>query len=183
MGVLKDNYTSFLNDIEKNIKDKDDLNYIKMRFTKFLDVILDQMDHIMDYKKEEIDTIEKKQKEMDEKMEKIETILSNIEKDIYSEDGFDFEIVCPYCNYEFVIDIDEEKTEVECPECHNIIELDWSGEIDEGHHNCSGSCSSCHGCEDEEYDEDDMAENDEEIDELDENDEQEDIDEENEDDM
>ena len=61
--------------------------------------------------------LENKQNEIDEKFERIEEVVSNIEKDIYSEEGFDFEIVCPYCNYEFVIDVDEEKTEVECPEC------------------------------------------------------------------
>ena len=67
--------------------------------------------------------LENKQNEIDEKFERIEEVVSNIEKDIYSEEGFDFEIVCPYCNYEFVIDVDEEKTEVECPECKNTIEL------------------------------------------------------------
>ena len=36
MGVLKDNYTSFLEDIEKNIKNKEDLEYIKLRFADFL---------------------------------------------------------------------------------------------------------------------------------------------------
>ena len=55
-------------------------------------------------------------------------------------DGFDFEIVCPYCNHEFVADIDfENKRDIECPECHNMIELDFNA--DEG---CSGDCLGCH---------------------------------------
>ena len=53
MGMLKDNYTSFLKDIEENMKNKEDLEYVKKRFADFLD------------------------------------------------------IVCPYCNYEFVIDMDD----------------------------------------------------------------------------
>ena len=70
--------------------------------------------------------------------------------------GFDFEIVCPYCNYEFFIDIDENKTEITCPECQNVIELDWTGDTEENDsHNCSGSCGGCHGCE-EDDDDDDM---------------------------
>lgn len=156
MGLLKDEYKSFLDDIDKNIKDKDDLLYIKQRFATFLDVILDQMDYIVEYKKEEIEKLQQTQNELDEKMAKMQQVVDNIEKDIYAEDGFDFEIVCPYCNYEFVIDVDENKTEIECPECNNIIELDWTGENEE---ECSGHCSGCHGCSDdldeEKQDEDD----------------------------
>ena len=146
MGKLKNEYKSFLDDIEKNIKNKEDLEYIKTRFASFLDVMLDHMDYILDYKKEEIEQLESTQKELNEKMKKMQQVIDNIEKDIYSEDGFDFEIVCPYCNYEFIIDLDENRTEVECPECNNIIELDWDGDVDEGEHGCSGSCGGCHGC-------------------------------------
>lgn len=118
MEDLKNDYKSFLEDIEKRIE-----------------------------------KLEKTQKELDEKMEKMQQVINNIEKDIYSEEGFDFEIVCPYCNYEFIIDMDENKSEIECPECQNIIELDWSGDLehdeDEG---CTGSCGGCHGCHDEDDD-------------------------------
>ncbi len=149
MGTLKDNYTSFLKDIEANIKNKEDLDYIKLRFSDFLDVVLDQMDYMMDHHKDEVEKIEQKQQELENKIGKMEDVVSHIEKDIYSEDGFDFEIVCPYCNYEFVIDVDEEKTEVKCPECNNIIELDWTGELDEPQ-GCTGNCCSCDGCQEDE---------------------------------
>lgn len=155
MGMLKNEYKSFLDDIEKNIKNKEDLAYIKGRFASFLDVMLEQMDYIMDYKKEEIEQLESTQKQIEEKMAKMQQVIDNIEKDIYSEDGFDFEIVCPYCDYEFIIDLDENKTEIECPECQNIIELDWTGDIDEENqnqdkqHGCNGSCHGCNGCDED----------------------------------
>lgn len=153
MGTLKSEYKSFLDDIEKNIKNKEDLEYIKKRFSNFLDIMLDQMDYISEYKKEQIDALKKNQKEMQEKINKMQEVLDNIEKDIYSEEGFDFEITCPYCNYEFFIDIDENKTEVECPECKNSIELDWGAENGEdGNHSCHGDCHGCHGCSDEDDD-------------------------------
>lgn len=157
MGTLKDEYKSFLDDIDQNIKNKEDLQYIKERFASFLDVILDQMDYLVEYKKEEIEKLQNTQKELDDKMAKMQQVVDNIEKDIYSEDGFDFEIVCPYCNYEFVIDMDENKTEIECPECNNIIELDWTGDLEEEQDSCSGHCSGCHGCSEdsEENDEED----------------------------
>lgn len=162
MGMLKNEYKSFLDDIEKNIKNKEDLAYIKGRFASFLDVMLEQMDYIMDYKKEEIEQLESTQKQIEEKMAKMQQVIDNIEKDIYSEDGFDFEIVCPYCDYEFIIDLDENKTEIECPECQNIIELDWTGDIDEENqnqdkqHGCNGSCHGCSGCDEDDDEDDDM---------------------------
>ena len=154
MGIIKNEYKSFLDDIEKNIKNKEDLAYIKKRFTSFVDVVIDQFDYISDYKNEEIEKLEQAQKDIEERMKKMQAVIDNIEKDIYAEDGFDFEIVCPYCNYEFIIDMDENKTEVECPECKNTIELDWSGDVDDEPDGCSGSCHGCHGCDDEDEDDD-----------------------------
>ena len=52
MITLKEEYKNFLNDIEKNIKNKEDLLYIKTRFAKFLDVVMDQMEYIMDMKED-----------------------------------------------------------------------------------------------------------------------------------
>ena len=151
MGNLKNEYKSFLDDIEKNIKNKEDLEYVKKRFVSFVDVIVDQMDYIIEYKSAEMQKLEDKQNQINAKMEQMQQVIDNIEKDIYAEDGFDFEIVCPYCNYEFIIDVDENKTEIECPECQNIIELDWSGEIEDGEsgQGCSGSCHDCHGCDED----------------------------------
>ena len=153
MGVIKNEYKSFLDDIEKNIKNKEDLEYIKKRFSSFVDVMLDQIDYILDYKKEEVEELQKNQTKIQEKMTKMQEVIDNIEKDIY-DDGFDFEITCPYCNYEFFIDVDENRTEVECPECKNMIELDWSGgEEDENpndnNDNCNGNCHGCSGCDED----------------------------------
>ena len=155
MAILKDEYQKFLEDIEKNIKDPDDLLYIKQRVAAFLDIVLTQMDYLIDYKEDKMAKLEQTQKELNSKLSKMQEVIDNIEKDIYSEDGFDFEIVCPYCNYEFVIDVDENKTEIQCPECQNIIELDWSGNPDDDTENgCNGDCHGCNGCDDQENDED-----------------------------
>ena len=148
MGTLKNEYKSFLDDIEKNIKNKEDIEYVKGRFTSFLDIVLDQMDYIMNYKEEEMKKLEETQKDLSSRIEQMQQVIDNIEKDIYTEEGFDFEIVCPYCNYEFIIDVDENKTEIQCPECQNIIELDWSGDV-EGDKGCSGNCQGCHDCDED----------------------------------
>ena len=84
MALLKNEYKSFLDDIEKNIKNKEDLEYIKERFASFMDVVLNQMDYIMEYKEEKISELEKTQKQLDERMAKMQQIIDHIEKDIYS---------------------------------------------------------------------------------------------------
>ncbi len=154
MSDLKQEYNSFMKDIEKNIENPKDLEYIKGRATDLFTNILQKLDEIINYKEEKIEILSKKQEQLEKKFDKVQGILSNIENDIYSEDGFDFEIICPYCDNEFVIDEDDNRTEIECPECKNIIELDWSDNFD-NEDVCSGHCSHCHGCSDEEDEEDD----------------------------
>ena len=148
MAKLREEYNNFLKDIEKNLKNKEDLEYVKVRFSMFVDKVIDEMDMLVDYKAQKMSELEQKQKEIEDKMSKMQQIIDNIEKDIYSDEGFDFEIICPYCDNQFVIDVEEDKTEVECPVCNNIIELDWSGEVEEDS-DCNGSCSGCHGCDEE----------------------------------
>ena len=147
MARIKEEYKSFLNDMEKNLKNKEDWEYVKIRFSMFVDKVIDEMDAILEYKEQKMNSIEEKQKQIDDKMNKMQQIIDNIENDIYSEDGFDFEIICPYCDNQFVIDVDENKTEVECPVCNNIIELDWSGDVEDDM-DCEQDCSGCHGCDD-----------------------------------
>ena len=39
------------------------------------------------------------------------------------------------------------KTEIECPQCNNTIELDWSGNLnEENEQGCIGNCGGCPGC-------------------------------------
>ena len=97
----------------------------------------------------EMKEIKENQKEMTEKMSKMQEVIDHIESDIYADEGFDFEIVCPYCEHEFVIDANEDNDTVECPECKNTIELDWSGDLDEHDDGCSGHCCGCAGCDDD----------------------------------
>lgn len=107
----------------------------------------------------EIKELKENQKIMNEKMDKMQQVVDHIKTDIYDDEGFDLEIVCPYCEHEFVIDSDENQNAIECPECKNIIELDWSGDLyDEEDDGCSGHCCGCSGCgdSDEENEEDDM---------------------------
>ena len=111
----------------------------------------------------DIDNIEKKldlilenQQELQNKVNQMEKAINRIESDIYLDDNFDFEIVCPYCNNEFTVDMDEDLSEVTCPECENVIELDWTGDLDDFECGSEG-CTGCHGCgHNEDIEDDDM---------------------------
>lgn len=139
---LKNEMNNFMRDIETKITNQEERDFILDRTAQLFNVIVDEMENVLDYKTNEIQALESKQKEIDGKMDDMEAVLKNITRDIY-EDEEDFEIICPYCNNEFDADVDENVTEVICPECENTIELDWGIEED---NNCNGNCSGCNGC-------------------------------------
>lgn len=158
MSVLSDNYKRIVSEIEAKISNPEELEFVKEKVSELSMLFMDIIDGLAEKTDEKIKQIEEKQKQIESKMDEVENAVNEIETDIYvEEDGnFDFEIVCPYCNYEFVAEING-KNEIACPECNNIIELDWNDAEDE--ESCSGHCSACHGCEEDDgnnYEEDDM---------------------------
>ena len=101
----------------------------------------------------EIQKLQKRIADLESKLEKVETIVEDIERDIYLDEEIEEQgdtISCPYCDYEVPIYYDETLKEVECPECHNTIELDWNGDLDDENNGCGGHCSSCGGCDNNE---------------------------------
>lgn len=146
MSELSNRYQQIMKDLQTNIKDEEDKEFVMNKFQElsmmFMDVI-DRLTYLTDLRIKEVET---QQKEIDERMKKIQKAVDGIESDIYEDsDTYEFEIICPYCNHEFVTDINSDVSkEVECPECHNMIELDWNGEDDE---ECIHDCSCCgHEC-------------------------------------
>ena len=125
---LSNEMHQFVQDIKENIRNPEDLNYLLKRTEKFFDVVFKEIEEIADYKEEEINKLVERQKEQDMKIEQMEEKMKDLYRDIYDEEEGNFEIVCPYCNYEFGADIDETNKEIICPECNNVIELDWDGE-------------------------------------------------------
>ena len=150
-------YIGIIKDIEKSISDEKEREIVLKKVSELSFMYMDVIDRISNVNSERMDDIEKHQDKLDEKIGKVKDTVDLIKKDIYEDEDYDFEIVCPYCNHEFVADIEDElKEEIECPECHNKIELDWDGEDDDC---CSGGCCGCGhhdecGCDDDEEDSD-----------------------------
>ena len=150
MSDLRNRYQTILKEIENNIKDEEERKFVIEKFQElsvvFMDII-DRLTYVTDMK---VKQVEEKQKEIETKIGEVQKAVDGIESDIYEdEEPYEFEITCPYCNHEFVADINSEtNTEVECPECHNVIELDWNGEDE-----CESDCHHCsHGCLQNNYD-------------------------------
>lgn len=154
MSNINNKYKNIIDEIEDKIKNKEDLDFVKEKFTELSVFFIDIIDKLTSITNARLNEIEESQREIDNKISKVQSVVNNIENDIYADDeNCEFEIICPYCNYQFVTDIDSEiNEEVECPECHNVIELDWNkGECS---HECSDCKSNCVREDGEEYNQD-----------------------------
>ena len=183
MSNIKKLVDDFLADLEKNISNKDDLEYVTLRSKIFISSMYDIIEYLFNYKEDKIKAIENIQSALGKKMSNLEKNISEIRQDLeledydelgieeladlneepidmgIDEDEYDTELVCPYCESEIIVDLSQEMKELKCPECNNIIELDWSGNFEENQNfnGCNGGhCSKCNGCSNEDNDEDDM---------------------------
>lgn len=152
MSNLNSEFKNILETLENNIKNKEDLELVKVQIFNLYNLFFDEVSNLENLANSRISELAGKQAEMEETLKSIEKEVKNISIDIYGEeedeDGeYTFTIACPYCDEEFSLDVDELEDEVTCPNCNEVIELDWGHECDEG------DCSSCgHHCH---HDEDD----------------------------
>ena len=128
MSKLQDNFNAIMAKIKERITDEEELEFIKQQIAELSMIYIDELNKIMDLSERRVNQIYENQKMLEQKMNELEKGVNTIEKELFVEEEYDFEIVCPYCNYEFVTDINSTKKEIQCPECHNTIELDWNAE-------------------------------------------------------
>lgn len=145
MSDLNKKYDEILLDLKENIKNQNDYEFVKNKISELTMVYMDSLDKLLNFND--------KQLKIERQLKRMETRLENIEDDIYitesnstdnmHDNDYGFEIVCPYCDYEFVADSSsEEENEIECPKCHNIIELDWNEDWKEDCSSCNLNCPS-----------------------------------------
>lgn len=142
MSDINGKYKQIMEELEGNIKNPEQLNFVKEKFSELSMLFIDMLDRVTRLTDNKIQEVETRQEEILNRLNSVQSVVDEIESDIYEDDeNYEFEIVCPYCNYEFTADIeDEDKDEIVCPECHNTIELDWNPDEEM---ECLGSCSQC----------------------------------------
>lgn len=148
MSNLNVKFKKILEDLEQNIQNKEDLEYIKVQIFNLYNLFFDEINRIEDMTAARMETIAGAQAVLQEKVETLENEIKSMEKELYIDEDSDFSITCPYCNNEFLVECEDLKDEIECPECNNIIELDWGDECD-GHDGCGCDCSHCNHDEDD----------------------------------
>lgn len=144
----KNEFAKILSELEREIKDPRDLEIAKSKLFEvgmlFMDVATRALESNTQYDmlSKRIDKMQKSLKRIEEDIyiddEEDDDIGDQMhDNDINTDEDFEFEIKCPYCNYEFIIGNDEDlKDEIECPKCHKEIELDWDDY-------CDGECDHC----------------------------------------
>lgn len=117
--MFNNKFKEVIENLEKNIKNKKDLEYVKTLVTDLALTYLEELGKL-----EEV--YDKKVTICEERLEDLEQTMEKIDNEIYEDEDSDLEpINCPYCNTKFLIEFDNTNTEVRCPDCRNIIELDW----------------------------------------------------------
>lgn len=150
MAKLSEEYLKIMEDISSHISNEEEEKYVIRKVSELSALYLDIINKLTEMGTQKVDELEEMQSKLDKRLSKVAESVNLIKNDIYEDDSYDFEIVCPYCNHEFVADVESElKEEVECPKCHNVIELDWDDEEENCHSDCSGHCQSCGHFEEE----------------------------------
>ena len=157
MKELQKKIRTILKEIEKNLKTEEDIEFAKTKVLELYEIFSNELENLQENLTNRLDIVATKYSLLEDKLEIVENVIDKIKQDIYIEDKeeYDLDIVCPYCDKEFTIDMDESEelqNVVTCPKCNNIIELDWND--DDCEHDCSCCENGCKNKEDEE--EDDM---------------------------
>ena len=123
--MISKKYKEVIKNLEENIDSKRDLEYAKKQIADLTVLYIDELTKV-------IEKFEKKIQGFDNRVSNVEKDVRNIEDELYNEQieeedsMLDLEpIKCPYCDFKFLIEYNTSRSEIKCPECDNLIELDW----------------------------------------------------------
>lgn len=121
--MISKKYKEIIKNLEENIDSKRDLEYAKKQISDLTVLYIDELSKIEEKLENKVKKVESRVDDLEENMRKIEEEVCDEFED---ESMLDLEpITCPYCDFKFMIEFDSSNTEIKCPECDNIIELDW----------------------------------------------------------
>lgn len=119
--MISKRYEEILSKLEKNIEDKKDFNVAKSALSDLAICYIDELSKLNENYQFKISNFESRLSELEKKI---------LENDFSDEVSLVESINCPYCGFEFQVEYDDSKHESTCPNCKNLIELDW-GEFED----------------------------------------------------
>lgn len=120
--MLKDKFKEVIKSLEGNLESKKDLMYVKNLIADLTMEYLEDIENLQSLYKQKIAVFENRLTGLENEMQRLDNEI--FQEDV--DDDTDLEpIQCPYCNTNFFIEFDNTKKEIKCPDCKNIIELDW----------------------------------------------------------
>ena len=95
MSDIQKKLNKIISDIEKNMKDKEEFEYVKTQIYNIYTVFLDEFDEIEAKYSEKMENIVLKCKVLDDRMNEIENSIEKIESDIYVKvnEEYDFDVI------------------------------------------------------------------------------------------
>ncbi len=141
---MREEVVEKVNEIKKAISNESEATEVLKKVSEIITIYTDKLLEVSE-----------RQLKLEEKVEDIYDVLSQIEEEMIENFNNEFEAACPYCGEIIPFRIPEDGEEFSCPECGNVIELDVIFGDDEDDC-CDGSCGEhhCHGCHhDEDEDE------------------------------
>lgn len=119
--MINNKFKEVIKNLEENITNKADLLYAKSQVAEISMIYLDELEKMESSYKQKIAMCE-------HRLDELEIEIQRLDNEIFQDenDETDLEpIICPYCNTNFFIEFDNTKKEIKCPDCKNVIELDW----------------------------------------------------------
>ena len=119
--MINNKFKEVIKNLEKNITNKNDLIYAKSQIAELSMIYLDELQKMESSYKQKIAMCE-------QRLDSLEMEIQRLDNEIFQDENDDTDlepIKCPYCNANFFIEFDNTKKEIKCPDCRNIIELDW----------------------------------------------------------
>ena len=86
MSNINNKYKNIIDEIEDKIKNKEDLDFVKEKFTELSVFFIDIIDKLTSITNARLNEIEESQREIDNKISKVQSVVNNIENDIYADD-------------------------------------------------------------------------------------------------
>ena len=130
---MKEELIEKVNTIKDTISNKEEAAKVMTTVSELINLFTDKLVEVSE-----------RQIKLEERVEDIFDVLSQIEEEMIENLNSEFEAECPYCGEVIPFKIPEEGEDFECPECGNTIEMELLFD-EEG-------CCDCHSCHDEDCD-------------------------------